>query len=226
LKVRIYFANVFKLLDVFPKAFNLLTPERKAKTLRYRKEDDRLRSLCAGLLLRRHLNVRNDDDMTTDDKGRPRLKAEKPRLSISHSGSLCALAVSDGTVGLDLEYLGREIKEDGLARRVLTPEEYAVYAQRLKDPEYFFSVWTRKESVMKATGMGLSLDPASIRVIPLSKEEHFVMNGKWWFQTFEVADHIFSVCGSEGPLDVNLTENDAEDLLADPDAPGNGGTSR
>jgi 4'-phosphopantetheinyl transferase len=164
-------------------------------------------------LLRRFLGVKEDGDLTEGPDGRPELKEGTPRFSISHSGSLCALAVSDALVGLDLEFLGRDVSGDSIARKVLTSEEYAVYSQRLNDPEYFFSIWTRKESVMKATGKGFSLNPASFCVIPLGREDHFVLDRKWYFQTFEVARHIFSLCGAEGPLDVSLVEAKTEDLL-------------
>jgi 4'-phosphopantetheinyl transferase len=213
LKVQVYFSNIYTLLNVFAKAFALLSPERKAKCLRYKREDDRLRSLCSGLLIRQYLGVTNDEDVYTDERGKPHLKAGKPFISISHAGALCALAVSDGIVGLDLEYLGREVKGDSLAHRVLTPEEYAVFRQRHEDPEFFFSVWTRKESVMKATGKGLSLDPASFGVIPLTRSDHFVHDRKWFFETFEVSKHIFSLCGDSGPLDINLVESKTQDLV-------------
>jgi 4'-phosphopantetheinyl transferase len=213
LKVQVYFSNVFGLLNVFAKAFSLLSPERKAKCLRYRREDDRLRSLCSGLLIRQYLGITNDEDIVTDELGKPSLKAGKPFISISHAGSLCALAIAEGLIGLDLEYLGREVKGDVLAHRVLTPEEYAIFRERHEDPEYFFSIWTRKESVMKATGKGLTLDPASFGVIPLGKSDHFVHDRKWFFETFEVSKHIFSLCAEHGPLDINLVESKIQDLV-------------
>ena len=218
LKVQVYFSNVFNLLDVFAKAFSLLSPERKAKCLRYKREDDRLRSLCAGLLLRRYLGVTGDEDVLVDELGKPFMSAGAPFISISHAGALCALAISEKNVGLDLEYMGREVHGDHLAHKVLTPEEYAVFRQRHEDPEFFFSVWTRKESVMKATGKGLALNPASFGVIPLTRSDHFVLDRKWFFTTFEVFRHVFSLCGETGPLDVNLVESKARDLVEQPEA--------
>jgi hypothetical protein len=70
--------------------------------------------------------------------------------------------VSDRTVGVDAEPLARGI-DPAFYRRVLTPEE----AEWLRaEPGRQFSwLWTRKESVMKACGLGLTLSPSGFSVL-------------------------------------------------------------
>jgi 4'-phosphopantetheinyl transferase len=213
LKVQVYFAKALNLLDSFARAFALLPPARKAKCLAYRKEEDRLRSMCAGLLMRRYLNVTKDEDIIIRPSGRPELASGHPIFSLSHSGALCAIAIAEDNLGLDLEHLGRKTGGGSLAHKVLTPMEYKIFTQRLDDPEFFFSIWTRKESVMKATGQGLAMDPGNFSVIPLAKSDHFIQGKTWYFQTFEVSHHIFSICAEHGPLDINLMEATNQALL-------------
>lgn len=90
--------------------------------------------------------------------GKPRL-ADHPgvHFSLSHSQDRALLAVSDGPeVGADLEMI-RPVDHLDLARRYFHPEEVAAI-ERHDDPQRaFFRIWTLKEAVVKAIGLGLSL---------------------------------------------------------------------
>lgn len=68
-------------------------------------------------------------------------------LSLSHAGGVSLAAKADGPVGIDHELLGTTIPADVVAH----PSETA-------DP---LRIWVRKEAVLKATGLGLQVDPSS-----------------------------------------------------------------
>lgn len=88
-----------------------------------------------------------------------------PHFNLSHSGGLAALAISrDGALGLDIEEI-RPI-EDSVARHFFTSAEYSELAQLSPDLwlDGFFRCWTRKEAVIKAVGLGLSMPLASFDV--------------------------------------------------------------
>ncbi|MGV9557752.1 4'-phosphopantetheinyl transferase family protein [Streptomyces sp. NPDC003401] len=79
------------------------------------------------------------------------------RFSVSHSGEVIGLAVCHGAdVGLDVED-GRGTDVEKVAPRVLADRELA--ALRARPPAErsaaFLRYWTRKESVLKAIGVGL-----------------------------------------------------------------------
>ena len=85
-------------------------------------------------------------------------------VSISHSHGLCAAAVSDSEVGVDIEYIdpNRPVERlKRLAERFFSQDELA-YIKAEADagdavlPERFFEVWCAKESYVKYTGAGLS----------------------------------------------------------------------
>lgn len=107
-------------------------------------------------------------DATCDDcgkpHGRPRVPGSDLVLSISHSGNLIGLAVTDGVpVGLDVETASRKA-DASLVDYALSPAEREAVAG-LSDEERsaaFFIYWTRKEAVMKATGKGLKIPLQSI----------------------------------------------------------------
>jgi 4'-phosphopantetheinyl transferase len=78
--------------------------------------------------------------------GRPELD-----FSVSHTGTLVALALSAGCrVGLDVEEAGRRPIAGRLADRVLTDGERASTLP-------FLDLWTRKEAAVKLTGHGLTV---------------------------------------------------------------------
>lgn len=79
------------------------------------------------------------------------------RFSVSHSGDVIGLAVCRGAeVGLDVEDgVGADVEK--VAPRVLTDMELAALHARppAERPAAFLRYWTRKESVLKAIGVGL-----------------------------------------------------------------------
>ncbi len=96
-----------------------------------------------------------------------RLPGPPVRLSISHSGDLVAVALTRGVeVGIDVEAV-----TSGGARMpalALSPTERTKLDElpATSRNESFLRYWTRKEAVLKATGYGLGVAPASLTVSP------------------------------------------------------------
>lgn len=145
----VYTADIREFSPYENEAKRLLTEARRRKADKYIKREDRLLCICAGMLLYKILSVTSETEMTYNEHGKPFLKHGK-FFSLSHSGNYAFLAVHDDMIGIDAERI-RKIKE-GVGERMFTAEEQ-VYAQ--KDNYSFFSVWTRKEAVVKALGTGL-----------------------------------------------------------------------
>ena len=135
--------NVY-VLDIAPlrgrerEALALLPEERREKALRIRREEARLRSIGASLLLRA---AGLEPPFACGEHGKPYIPGG-PHFSLTHSGTLAALAVSDTPVGLDIEKIAPVRRA---AARALTIAE-----------RRFAYLWTRKEAVLKCTGAGLS----------------------------------------------------------------------
>ncbi|SEQ91048.1 4'-phosphopantetheinyl transferase [Streptomyces radiopugnans] len=81
-------------------------------------------------------------------------------ISISHTTGLGLLAVSPFPVGVDVEAV-RQVRTDELADTTTTPaERHALLAQPpgTARSTAFLRCWTRKEAVLKATGVGIGSD--------------------------------------------------------------------
>lgn len=135
----------------------------------FRLADNRARFLCAAILLRRLVSVESGippERLVVDRScatcrhphGRPRLTGLDLHVSITHSGCRVGVALTRaGPVGLDVEEIAR-LDILRLATRVLGEGE------RVSGPEDFYRYWTRKESVVKATGAGIGVGLRRVRV--------------------------------------------------------------
>jgi 4'-phosphopantetheinyl transferase len=115
--------------------------------------------------------------LTTNAHGKPEL-ADRPAaalgFNLSHSGDF-ALIVSapDCQLGCDLE--ARAQHEDGVAARFFAPAEIAAL-DAVTDgarADLFTRIWTRKEAVLKAVGLGLGAGLDAF-VAPLEAVPHAV----------------------------------------------------
>lgn len=171
-------------------------PQRAARARRFRFENDRLLCLGAGFLMMRALGIRAESEVCLGENGKPYAPGFPP-FSISHSGSVCILAsVPSGAVGADIEAV--DPKHLDIASSVYTPAELGWMAQ---DPmERFFRLWTWKESVMKATGLGLALEPRRLEVLPFAGGGAVHACGRDWYARGGSLDgYVFSVC-ADAPL--------------------------
>ncbi len=89
-------------------------------------------------------------------------------FSISHSGSMCILAISsEGPAGCDIQEMAGHVDEIGIAQ-YFHPEERRCLEQLPPSclTRSFYRMWVRKEAVMKADGHGLSLGLDHVRTMP------------------------------------------------------------
>jgi len=89
---------------------------------------------------------------------------------VSHSGEFAAVAETRaGPVGVDIEHI-RQIDVAALGPELCAPGESVVPAC----PSAFYALWTRKESVLKAAGVGLDMPMAAIRVTSWTERPRLV----------------------------------------------------
>lgn len=112
-------------------------------------------------LLAQKLNV-NPADLVfaKHEYGKPYLLNHTLHFNHSHSQQYYALVLSERVkdIGIDVEELDRKVRLDSLAQHAFHPDEYATWQSLEQDREYWFKVWTTKEAVLKASGLGIRLD--------------------------------------------------------------------
>ncbi|KCZ54484.1 4'-phosphopantetheinyl transferase family protein [Hyphomonas chukchiensis] len=118
--------------------------------------------VCARAMIAQRLGISADDvRLTRSDEGPPHLEnAPERSVSISRSGGWTLLALGDGrAIGADVEVM-RPLDWRAMLGMVCSePETAAFTALAENKPEQtlraFFTLWTIKEAVLKATGRGL-----------------------------------------------------------------------
>lgn len=94
--------------------------------------------------------------------GRPRLPGTGLDVSISHSGATVAVAVSNaGAVGVDVQQVADDAVQELSPLVLAEPEAGHVVVAR-----DFFTYWTRKEALVKATGDGVAVPLSEVVVTP------------------------------------------------------------
>lgn len=167
-----------------------LDPLELQRLKAYLRDEDKARFLLGCTIVRRLLARRLSLpaasiklDRTCPDCGRPhgKVRAEGAELSVTHSGDLVGVAISDRPVGLDVEKVDPGIDVDGMARIALSEAELAALPRNDERAHAFTTYWTRKEAIVKATGDGLRTDlrtitgpPAGFQVRDLDVDPGYV----------------------------------------------------
>ncbi|MBR3019447.1 MAG: 4'-phosphopantetheinyl transferase superfamily protein [Clostridia bacterium] len=166
-------------------------PARMKKARQYRFERDQLLCVGAGLLLLRVLGLCDESRLRTGPYGKPYAPGF-PAFSLSHSGDWCVLVMGDDGIGVDIEQMDES--HLSVAPAVFTPGELDWMNE--KPLERFHTLWTLKESLMKATGLGFELHPISFEVLPfLHGQSVYLQEKQWYAAAGEVPGYRFSVCG-------------------------------
>ena len=123
----------------------------------------------AELLLLKALRRRCPDlalppTIVREPDGRPVLSGCEKHFSLSHSGVYAACALSDAPVGLDIQ-TPRSVDES-FSARFLASEERSYIEQSADKSVAFAEIWTRKESLLKASGEGLRRELRSFSTVP------------------------------------------------------------
>lgn len=168
-----------------------VSEQRRAKVLRCKSDEDRRRSLAAGLLQRF-----GEENLTEN---------ERRYSNVTHSGDYAAVAFSCDPVGVDLELASRfadgqgvigarQLKKmAGVARKAFSAEEKAAFENLLAQQEagvgqlpgerpvdFFLRTWTRKEAYAKQIGRGIAMDLTSIDTMEDECFQSVLLEDAFW----------------------------------------------
>ncbi|MCU4563567.1 4'-phosphopantetheinyl transferase family protein [Acinetobacter sp. WU_MDCI_Abxc222] len=133
------------------------------------------------------------------EHGKPYLLNHTLHFNHSHSQQYYALAMSEHVkdIGVDVEELDRNVRLDALAKHAFHPDEYETWLSLEQDREYWFKVWTTKEAVLKASGLGIRLDLNTLNTQAHPTDHGGVcshpLNGTFAYQNFIVGNMILTV---------------------------------
>jgi len=173
-----------------------VSKETQTKIIKARLLIDQWRYLIAELFLKRALSLElgipsSSLIFAADMYGKPYLMNKKRFFNLSHSHEMIVLATDDEPIGIDIEYIAPLNDLKDLIGQFTEKEQEAYFAQpEISRLNFFYDLWTYKESYLKAIGIGFgySLQSFSIQV---ADGAAFLLKGidsdtKWYFQKYEI----------------------------------------
>lgn len=181
--------------------------EKRLKIERMRRRGDALTAVTAHRLLCFALKSGygiepSPDDWATGEYGKPYLKiAESIHFNISHSGNMAMCALGGSQVGADIEIV--KPYRQGLETRIMSGSEMQVFLRCEDKINFFYQIWTLKESYLKYTGRGLGA-LGEITVLP--DENGIISNvSECRFTLIDsVPGYQSAVCADTGEVSIDI----------------------
>lgn len=168
--LEIYATKVFDILsEINQEADTIiqkLDKDRQEKVAKIKHDSQRLMSIFAGVLLRYVFlnrgfseNEWNRIIIEYNEYGKPYIKGlDNFNYSISHSGDWVICAFDDKNIGVDIQkkrpwkiQMAKRFYADAEYKRLINIDENDIQ----KQTDYFYKLWSAKESCVKYTGRGI-----------------------------------------------------------------------
>lgn len=187
----------------YQKAMELVGEARQSKIEKLRKEENKRLSLAAGLLLRyaflsvNQLKLYNTIEIT--ENGKPFLPNNEYFFSLSHSGKFAICGFSDSAIGCDIEIMREKLPRTA---KIFSTDEAKIFAtlDEKEKKQFFFYLWTCKESVTKWIGKGIAFPFHRFSVMTgrQVKKTIAIEEKILFLDSFQIENYVVSLC-SETP---------------------------
>lgn len=166
---QVWFATLASLQDREERYHALLDQEELARAERFRFVTDRNRYILGHGLLRETLGrylgrSAKDLILRRGEFGKPYLEGDPVHFNLSDTKDAVLVALSHHPISADIETMNRHTDHERVANHYFTPQEVASIAEAMDGKRRFLELWTRKEAVLKACGVGLMDDLHSLEV--------------------------------------------------------------
>lgn len=200
----IYYTNInhYSLKENY---INSLPEYRIEKIRRLKRENDKLASMCAGLLIKRF----EGDDIKVGEYGKPYCEGGK-FFNLSHSGEYVIIALSDYEIGCDIE-VEKELDFERTGKIVFHENELKKLRETDNKKDLFFTLWTKKEAFVKCIGKGFGFKASSV---DLSSGGGIEYGGRTlFFKEYMLNDAKIMLCTEDKNLPDKLIKVNCGDLL-------------
>ncbi|CAK7016092.1 4'-phosphopantetheinyl transferase superfamily protein [Tissierella sp.] len=213
----IYITNIENTISYehFKYLLSIVSHKTKERIIQFRFLEDAKRTLFGEVMLRaiviKHYGTSNDQiEIATGPYGKPYIKNLPIQFNISHSGKWVMCAVSNNTVGADIE----QIKKIDISQIIhyFNQKEYEYILSQVPELrlETFYKIWTLKESYIKWLGAGLSISLKSFYFsfdnLKITINDDAARSKKPYFMQYLIDGHIISICCSVDNFPFNITE--------------------
>ena len=165
-EIEVFFAETGNLNTWFSLLRNCITTDEQARANRYYSDSDRITYITCHAVLRAILAEKlNENPLELSFiKGfydKPGLYRNTAFFNIAHTREAFAIAFArDINVGVDLEKVKQNTNYQSIMYKYFSKEEikYIQVGEPKEAINRFFLLWTRKEALLKALGIGIKID--------------------------------------------------------------------
>ncbi|MDP5158915.1 MAG: 4'-phosphopantetheinyl transferase superfamily protein [Flaviramulus sp.] len=189
---KIFIPDYIEILDALS---HFLDSKETERAKRYHKEKDKSRFIICRSLLKVVLSIHTQANISEINLDYH--KNKKPYLSshpstyfnVSHSQDYGLIAISNSLVGIDIEFINPDYDFMNGLEFICNFEELTFIKNAHDKKHAFYSLWTRKESFVKAIGKGIDDDFYNISsLVGLHPLDTSILetNKNWNIQGFEI----------------------------------------
>jgi 4'-phosphopantetheinyl transferase len=217
--VHVWRASLNQPADVIAKLASLLSSDECQRAERFHRPTDRRRFIAGRGILRKIISAYlalapGELRFVYNEYGKPFISDDQNRgalsFNLSHSDGMALYSVVRGRrVGIDIEYMREDFATIEVAERFFSKDEFEALKSTPNDrrTEAFFNCWSRKESYIKAIGMGVSypLDGFTVSLAPDATPELLKVNAdateaaRWKMYEIDVGEGYAAALIVENP---------------------------
>ena len=106
-----------------------------------------------------------------DTNKKPYVALKDIHFNVSHSGDFAIIAIDNAPVGVDIEHQIKDFEFKDLLPNTFSIKEISVILNASDPGKAFYKFWTRKEAIVKTSGIGID---NSLPKIPVLDGRHYV----------------------------------------------------
>ena len=197
--MKIYIANISPLLNtnVFNSLLQQVSPNRRQKIEKYHFMKDKVLSLGAGLLLNYGLHQMGVEqyELFDNEYGKPYLKPPDDHIyfNLSHSGEYVMAVFDNDEIGCDIEKI-TDIDAETV-KYCFPVKDSEMSGLVVDNAREFFELWTRKESLSKAIGTGLTNEIRQMPASAFSQNTCRFSGRRYYLHSWSMEDgYVATVC--------------------------------
>lgn len=203
--VSVWRAEVSSFIPKLDKLEVILNQQETEKVMRYKNQSDRNQRFISKAILRillgRYTGTDAKEIRFQPDKNKKPYIENKTfdaiHFNVSHAGNYILIAIAATPVGIDVEQLNTSFTYQNVLDFSFSKTEIDFVENAANPKSSFYQLWTRKESLLKATGKGLVDNLAQIPSLDGHHQSlvKIVQSAKnWEVSSFKVDEnHIGSV---------------------------------
>ena len=135
----------------------------------------------------------DENSLSFNENGKPYLVSGELFFNITHTKGLIMIAVSKNEVGMDAEnFAEKKVDFEGIAKKYFSEAE----REQIKNERHFFTLWTKKESVIKYAGKTLAKNLKTTTFkgeTPTGDPAYEGANTK----SYLLSDHVYSITSKD-----------------------------